>query len=175
MRNTEVNSQPHLDDGHHPQYLTFILENEEYGVDILKVHEIKGWTPTTPIPNTPDFMKGVINLRGTIVPIIDLRERFGLESLAYGPTTVVIVLNVVSDKGEQMMGMIVDAVSDTYSITDESLRPAPDVGGIISVDFIIGLATVDDNMIIVLDIDHLLSAEEIETLASASQPSDSSD
>ena len=151
------------------QYLTFILEGEEYGVDILKVHEIKGWSPTTPIPNTPDYMKGVINLRGTIVPVIDLRQRFGLEALDYGPTTVVIVLNVTSERGEQVMGMVVDAVSDTYTITNESLKPAPDMGGVISTDFITGLATVENKMVILLDIDHLLSAEEMAALSVATE------
>ncbi|OMH32140.1 chemotaxis protein CheW [Motiliproteus sp. MSK22-1] len=151
------------------QYLTFILEGEEYGVDILKVHEIKGWSPTTPIPNTPNYMKGVINLRGTIVPVIDLRQRFGLEALVYGPTTVVIVLNVTSERGEQVMGMVVDAVSDTHTISRELLKPAPDMGGVISTDFITGLATVEEKMVILLDIDHLLSAEEMTALSVASE------
>ncbi|MCW8884648.1 MAG: chemotaxis protein CheW [Motiliproteus sp.] len=168
MNNLESDTQDSSPTTSDPQYLTFILENEEYGVDILKVHEIRGWAPATPIPNTPPFMKGVINLRGTIVPIIDLRERFGLEALEYGPTTVVIVLNVVSERGEQIMGMVVDAVSDTYSIADSTLRPAPDMGGVISIDFINGLATIDNKMVIILDIDHLLSAEEMEVLSGAS-------
>ncbi len=167
MSNGDIQSEQLLNNADDPQYLTFILENEEYGVDILKVHEIKGWSPTTPIPNTPPFMKGVINLRGTIVPVIDLRERFGLEALDYGPTTVVIVLNVVSSRGEQIMGMIVDAVSDTYSIADSDLRPAPDMGGVISVEFINGLATIDEKMVIILDIDHLLSAEEIDVISAS--------
>jgi len=151
------------------QYLTFILEGEEYGVDILKVHEIKGWAPTTPIPNTPEYMKGVINLRGTLVPVIDLRQRFGLAALDYGPTTVVIVLNIVSERGEQVMGMVVDAVSDTYTIAKDTLKPAPDMGGVISTDFITGLATIDDKMVTMLDIDHLLSAEEMLALSAASE------
>ena len=151
------------------QYLTFILEGEEYGVDILKVHEIKGWTPTTLIPNTPPYMKGVINLRGSIVPVIDLRQRFGLSALEYGPTTVVIVLNVISTRDEQMMGMVVDAVSDTYSIAENLLKPSPDVGGAISTDFITGLASIDEKMVIILDIDHLLNAEEMASLAATAE------
>lgn len=151
------------------QYLTFILGDEEYGVDILKVHEIKGWTPTTPIPNSPDFMKGVINLRGTIVPIIDLRERFGLPSLTYGPTTVVIVLNIENSRGEQIIGMVVDAVSDTCTIAKDSLRNAPDIGGVISTDYITGLATINEKMVIILDIDRLLSAEEMAALSATDQ------
>ena len=98
------------DNGEGEQYLTFMLAGEEYGVDILRVQEIKGWDNVTPIPNTPSYIKGVINLRGTIVPIIDLRERFSLETISYGPTTVVIVLKVNSDKGSRTMGIVVDAV-----------------------------------------------------------------
>lgn len=140
------------------QYLTFMLSGEEYGVDILRVREIKGWDNVTPIPNTPKYIKGVINLRGTIVPIVDLRERFSLDSVEYGPTTVVIVLKVNSDNGSRTMGIVVDAVSEVYNIDDEALKPAPDFGQAISTDFVRGLGTVDDKMIIVLDIDHLLNS-----------------
>lgn len=140
------------------QYLTFMLAGEEYGVDILRVQEIKGWDHVTPIPNTPKYIKGVINLRGTIVPIIDLRERFSLESIPYGLTTVVIVLKVNGEKGSRTMGIVVDAVSEVYNISEDSLKPAPDFGQAISTDFVKGLGTVDDKMIIVLDIDHLLNS-----------------
>ncbi len=149
------------------QYLTFLLEGEEYGIDILKVHEIRGWTAATPIPNAPPWMKGVINLRGLIVPIIDLRQRFGLEPLEYGPMTVVIVLNIRSHRGEQIMGIIVDGVSDTCNIDDQGLRPAPDMGGVISTDYIHGLATVEQKLVIILDIDHLLSTDEMTVVAEA--------
>jgi purine-binding chemotaxis protein CheW len=143
------------------QYLTFLLAGEEYGVDILRVQEIKGWDTVTVLPDTPAYVKGVINLRGTIVPIIDLRERFHLEHLPYGPTTVVIVLKVVSDDRQRIMGMVVDAVSDVYSVAGEQLKPPPDFGGAISTKYLTGLATVDDKMIIVLDIDQLLNAGEL--------------
>lgn len=139
------------------QYLTFMLENEEYGVDILRVQEIKGWDTVTPIPNTPDFIKGVINLRGTIVPIIDLRERFELESAEYNATTVVIVLKIIDEDKERTMGIVVDAVSDVYNVPEEDIKPPPDFGGVISVESVKGLATVDDKMVIVLDIDHLIN------------------
>ena len=108
------------------QYLTFMLAGEEYGVDILRVQEIKGWNSVTPIPNTPKYIKGVINLRGTIVPIIDMRERFNLEVIPYGLTTVVIVLRVESEKGSRIMGVVVDAVSEVYNISAEELKAAPD-------------------------------------------------
>ncbi|QDG53581.1 chemotaxis protein CheW [Persicimonas caeni] len=151
------------------QYLTFVLDGEEYGVDILRVREIKGWQKTTPIPNTPEYLKGVINMRGTIVPIIDLRERFGLEKVEYGPTTVVIVLKVISGERDRTMGIVVDAVSDTYQISADQVQPAPEFGGAISVEFLRGLATVDEQMIILLDIDHLLNSGELKVMERAAQ------
>jgi purine-binding chemotaxis protein CheW len=143
------------------QYLTFIMADEEYGVDILRVQEIKGWDTVTPLPNTPEYVKGVINLRGTIVPIIDLRERFGLETVSYGPTTVVIVLKVNSQKGQRVMGIVVDAVSEVYNVPDEELKPAPDFGSSMSTEVVKGLATVEEKMVILLDIDRLLDEKEL--------------
>lgn len=140
------------------QYLTFILANEEYGVDILRVQEIRGWESVTPIPNTPDYIKGVINLRGTIVPIADLRIRFGMEPMEYGPTTVVIVLRVEAEGRTRDMGIVVDAVSDTYNVKEEDMKEPPDFGSVISIDFVKGLATVDEKMLILLDVDHLLNS-----------------
>lgn len=143
------------------QYLTFILNSEEYGVDILRVQEIKGWDNATPIPNTPAYVRGVINLRGTVVPIIDLRARFGLEPAAYGPTTVVIVLKVMSGAASRIMGIVVDAVSEVYNVTQQDMKPAPEFGGAVKVDFVKGLATVDKKMVIILNIDHLLNSDEL--------------
>ncbi|MGM0553336.1 MAG: chemotaxis protein CheW [Pseudomonadota bacterium] len=138
------------------QYLTFILADEEYGVDILRVQEIKGWERPTPLPNTPDYIRGVINVRGMIVPIIDMRRRFGMEPLEYGPTTVVIMLRVVNEDRDRVMGVVVDAVSEVYSIGGGDLQPAPDFSTRIGIDFVRGLATIDDKMILMLDIDTLL-------------------
>lgn len=143
------------------QYLTFILADEEYGVDILRVQEIKGWDSVTPIPNTPPYIKGVINLRGTIVPIIDLRQRFSLESIKYGPMTVVIVLKIECEDRDRIMGIVVDAVSDVYDVSSEEMKPAPDFGSVVNIEFVKGLATVAEKMIIILDIDHLLSGKEL--------------
>lgn len=151
------------------QYLTFILAGEEYGVDILRVQEIKGWDNVTKIPNAPHYIKGVMNLRGTIVPIIDLRERFNLERLEYGPMTVVIVLKVETEGKNRTMGIVVDAVSDVYDIASEHMRPPPDFGDVISVEFLEGLATVDSKMVIILDIDHLLTSNELEFINGATQ------
>ena len=146
------------------QYLTFMLDGEEYGVDILRVQEIKGWDSVTPIPNTPQYIKGVINLRGTIVPIFDLRERFGLEPVPYGATTVVIVLKVKNEATTRTMGIVVDAVSEVYNINEDELKESPDFGAAISTDFVQGLATIDEKMIIVLDIDDLLNSSVSENL-----------
>lgn len=146
------------------QYLTFMLAGEEYGVDILRVQEIKGWDKVTPIPGTPAYVRGVINLRGTIVPIIDLRQKFKMTQIDYGPTTVVIVLKVETTDRDRIMGIVVDAVSDVYAVPVEELRPAPDFGGNIRVEFVRGLATVDEKMVIVLNIDELLNADEIDVV-----------
>jgi purine-binding chemotaxis protein CheW len=141
------------------QFLTFMLAGEEYGVDILRVQEIKGWETSTEIPNTPDYIQGVMNLRGTIVPIVDLRRRFDLEKVEYSNTTVVIVLKIKSGESEKTIGFVVDAVSDVYNVTDEQLKPSPDFGSAVSTEFVKGLATVDEKMLILLDIDHLIDAD----------------
>ena len=162
---TEENSNELAVHGNTDQFLTFILAGEEYGVDILRVQEIKGWDDVTPIPNTPDYVKGVINLRGAIIPIVDLRQRFGLEELEYGPTTVMIILKVQSEERERIMGVVVDAVSEVYNINGGELQPPPEFGGVIKTEFLRGLASVEDKMIIVLDIDHLLNANEMQQLS----------
>lgn len=152
------------------QYLTFILAGEEYGVDILRVQEIRGWDNVTKIPNAPPYIKGVMNLRGVIVPILDLRTRFGLGELEYGATTVVIVLKVETDNKQRTMGIVADAVSDVYDIENEFIKPPPDFGGVINVEFITGMATVGDKMVIVLNVSHLLTFSEMETLDSSVMP-----
>ena len=164
-----------LDSDGGDQFLSFILAEEEYGVDILRVQEIKGWTRPTPIPNTPAYMKGVINLRGTIVPIIDLRERFGLERLEYGPTTVVIVLRIDSGDRERIMGIVVDAVSEVYNIAADGIQEAPDIGATLDIEFVKGLATIDEKMVILLDIDHLLNSGELSIVMEASAEANQAD
>ncbi len=149
------------------QYLTFILAGEEYGVDILRVREIRGWDSVTIIPNMPEYIKGVINLRGTIVPIVDLRCRFALKEMDYGPMTVVIVVRVHADSGERTMGMVVDAVSDVYNVNDADCKEAPDFGGVIDTAFVKGLATVAGKMVILLDIDRLIVAGVLEHVSGA--------
>lgn len=146
------------------QLLTFMLAGEEYGVDILRVQEIRGWDTSTRVPRTPEYVKGIINLRGMIVPIIDLRERFELDPAQYGPTTVVIVLKTYSGEKERTMGIVVDAVSDVHNLASKELKPPPDFGSAVDTRFLRGLATVDEKMLIVLDIDHLLG-ESVEVAA----------
>lgn len=139
------------------QYLTFMLAGEEYGVDILTVQELRGWEKTTPIPNTPSFVLGVINLRGVVVPIVDLRDRFGLERMEYGSTTVVIIVKVDAGRKDRILGIVVDAVSEVYDINKDDMQPPPDMEGSISIDFVTGLATMDDKMVVLLDIDKLVN------------------
>jgi purine-binding chemotaxis protein CheW len=137
------------------QYLTFRLATEEYGIDILSVQEIKGWSGATPLPESPHYLLGVINLRGSVVPIVDLRKRFGLHQAEFGPTTVVIVARVDSPEGVRIAGFVVDAVCEVYTVGDADRRPVPEaVTG--TQEFVQGLATVEDKMIILLDIERLL-------------------
>ena len=143
------------------QYLTFVLADAEYGVDILRVQEIKGWETVTALPNTPEYVQGVMNLRGAIIPIIDLRQRFHMELLAPGPTTAVVVLKVIHDYGSRIMGVVVDAVSDVHDVTDAELRSAPECGSTASSECVKGLATVNGQMLIILDIDQLLNTGEL--------------
>ncbi|UTW48936.1 chemotaxis protein CheW [Bacterioplanoides sp. SCSIO 12839] len=155
-----MNEQVATENDAEQQYLTFIMAGEEYGVDILAVQEIRGWEESTLIPNAPDYIKGVINLRGTIVPIMDLRLRFGLEKVEYSPVTVVIILKFDTDKGERVMGIVVDAVSDVYSISEDETRKTPELSEDQNSVFIRGLVNVNDKMIILLDVESLLSFEK---------------
>lgn len=153
------------------QYLTFSLAGEEYGIDILKVQEIRGWVPVTKVPNAPAFVRGVMNLRGAIVPVIDLRLRFKLESVEYTKTTVVIVVTVQSASGSRIIGTVVDGVSDVLNINAADIQPAPDFGTAVHTEFISGLVTIESGMVMLLDVDRLLSVEEMFALE-AVRPAD---
>lgn len=142
------------------QYLTFLLDDEEYGVEILRVQEIKGWDRVTHIPNSPHYLCGVLNLRGTIVPVVDLRLRFGMPARAYTPTTVVVVLKV-DGVTQRTVGIVVDGVSDAHNVLPEDIKPAPDFGSSIKTEYITGLVSIDDNMMMILNIDSLLSIEAL--------------
>lgn len=143
------------------QFLTFVMAEEEYAIDILRVQEIKGWESVTKIPNTPPYVRGVLNLRGTVVPIVDLRARFGLEEVEYGPTTVNIVVKVMDGDRARVMGIVVDGVSDVFTLTEGEIKPAPEFGEGIDTEFLKGLATVNDKMVILLDIDAMLNSGDL--------------
>ena len=143
------------------EYLTFCLGAEEYGIDILKVQEIRSYEPPTRIAKAPAFVKGVVNLRGVIVPIVDMRLRFQLPDVQYNSFTVVIILNI----GGRIMGMVVDSVSDVTQLGAEQIRPAPEMGSVLDTDYLMGLGTLDGRMLILLDIDRLMSSEEMGLIA----------
>ncbi len=145
------------------EYLTFTLGQEEYGIDILKVQEIRGFDAVTRIANAPAFIKGVINLRGVIVPIVDLRLKFKLGEPGYDQFTVVIILNI----GKRVMGIVVDGVSDVIQLDTANLHPAPEFGSILDTRYILGLGTVEERMIIMVDIEQLMTSQEMALVETA--------
>lgn len=145
------------------QFLTFQLGEELYGVDILRVQEIKGYTAVTKIPNTPAHIKGVLNLRGTIVPIVELRTKFGMETIDYTMFTVIIVVVV----REKIMGLVVDAVSDVLNIDRKDIQPAPQFGASVDVSFLNGIGKSGDKLVALLDMDRLLSEGDLQEATAA--------
>ena len=139
------------------EFLSFRLGGEEYGIDILKVQEIRGYDAVTRIANTPEFIKGVINLRGTIVPIIDLRIKFALGDPSYDEFTVVIILNVAG----RVVGVVVDSVSDVLTLTDAQIRPAPDFSAALDTQYVTGLGAIDERMLILVDIERLIGSRDM--------------
>lgn len=142
------------------EYLTFTLGNEEYGIDILKVQEIRGYDTVTHIANAPEFIKGVINLRGVIVPIVDMRIKFNVGEPTYNEFTVVIIMNVLG----RIIGMVVDGVSDVVALSPEQIKAAPEMGAAMDTDYITGLGTLNDQMLILVDIEKLMSSEEMQVM-----------
>jgi len=143
------------------EYLTFILQGEEYGVDILCVQEIRVWSSVTELPNKPSYIKGVINLRGVIIPIIDLRQRFSQQPLDYSEQTVTIILKCQTQERTMVVGIVVDAVSEVYKFSRTAIRKAPAFGSHIDSCFLKGLASVEDKLIILLDSNALLNENEL--------------
>lgn len=139
------------------EFLAFTLGREEYGIDIQKVQELRGYDAVTRIANAPEFIKGVVNLRGIIVPIIDMRIKFNLGTPVYDQFTVVIILNI----GGRIMGMVVDSVSDVITLTHEQLKPAPQMGSVVETDYLLGLGTIEERMLILVDIDKLMSSADM--------------
>jgi purine-binding chemotaxis protein CheW len=155
MTSTDLPSGTALAMAKGSEYLTFRLDREEYGIDILKVQEIRGYEPPTRIAHAPLFVKGVFNLRGTIVPIVDLRLKFNCVNADYDASTVVIVLNLP----RRIVGIVVDSVSDVLTLSPEDLKPAPDIDTVIDSDAVIGLGALKERMLILLDIERLMSGQ----------------
>jgi purine-binding chemotaxis protein CheW len=139
------------------EFLAFTLGKEEYGIAIQKVQELRGYDTVTRIANAPEFVKGVVNLRGIIVPIIDMRIKFKLGTPTYDQFTVVIILNITG----RVVGMVVDSVSDVITLTPEQIKPAPEMNGALATDYLIGLGTVDQRMLILVDIEKLMSGADM--------------
>ena len=152
------------------EFLIFLLDGKEYGIDILRVQEIMVWSPVTEMPATPDYLKGVINLRGVIVPIIDMRLRFGQSASDYGPTTVVIVLKASDQQRSVVVGLVVDEVSEVYKVEQSDIRPAPDFGNEIESRFITAMATVESKIVMLLDASRLLDVDELYRVSSYGRP-----
>ncbi len=163
MDNTDVNVSSASDEnqaGVERQFVTFLIEDETYGVGVEKVKEIIGMTDITRVPNTAYFMEGVINLRGTVVPVVDMRKKFEMEKKDYDANTVIIIVEV----SERLIGMIVDSVSDVLNIPVNNIQDTPNFTAKIETDFILGICQIDNILIIILDSDKILSAEEIKTV-----------
>ena len=143
------------------KYLTFSLAGEEYGIGILKVREIIGMMPITAVPRTPGFVKGVINLRGKVIPVVDLRLKFGMEEMAYTERTCIIVVEMGSGSGAIQMGIVVDSVSEVLNIKSGDMEDAPSFGSKVEMDYILGMAKMNGGVKILLDIDKVLGNEEI--------------
>ena len=151
------------------QVLTFVLGNETYGVDILRVQEIRGWSSVTKIPHAPSHILGVMNLRGSIVPIVDLRMRFALERAEYTAVTVIIVVSVMCHAGRRDFGVVVDGVSDVVDVSPAAVKAAPEIGSKGATDFIRGLVPIAEKMVVLLDIDRLIGGD-VSALAGNAEP-----
>ncbi len=149
------------------KYLTFTMADEEYGIGILKIKEIIGMMPITTVPQTPDFVKGVVNLRGKVIPVVDLRARFGIDTIDYTDRTCIIVVEIEGGSGVVMIGIVVDAVSEVLNIGSEEIEDTPTFGTKLNTEYILGMAKMNGAVKILLDIDRVLSGEEIEILEKA--------
>ena len=147
------------------KYLTFTLADEEYGIGILKIKEIIGMMPITTVPQTPEFVKGVINLRGKVIPVIDLRLRFGMEAIDYTERTCIIVVEIEGQSGTVLIGIVVDSVSEVLNIKSEEIEDTPTFGTSLNTDYILGMAKMEGRVKILLHIDRVLSVGEITALS----------
>ncbi len=150
------------------KYLTFSLDEEEYGIGILKVKEIIGMMAITSVPRTPEFVKGVINLRGKVIPIVDLRLKFSMEAIPYTERTCIIVVEIDSNEATVLIGIVVDAVSEVLNVREDEIEEAPAFGSKLDTDYILGMAKMEGGVKILLNIDKVLSTKEIEGLEKVS-------
>jgi len=161
MAQNSTNTHVSADNAGSYQVLTFVLGGETYGVDILRVQEIRGWSAVTKIPHAPSHVLGVLNLRGSIVPIVDLRMRFSLERAEYTAITVIIVLSVISGASRRDFGVVVDGVSDVVDVNGAEVKAAPDLGSRSATEHIRGLVQISDRMVVLLDIDRLIGKDMV--------------
>jgi len=164
MNATATSAVTSIDSG---QMLTFALGDEAYGIDILRVREIRGWQPVTAIPESPPHVLGVLNLRGAIVPVIDLRKRMAMQSAAHTNTTVIIVVSTETAHGRHDVGLVVDGVSDVADLKADSLKPMPSIGTESHADYIRGISTLGSSMVMVLDIDRFMEGDQVLSRAQA--------
>ena len=151
------------------KYLTFSIENEEYGIGILKVKEIIGMMAITSVPRTPDFVKGVINLRGKVIPVVDLRLKFSMESIPYTERTCIIVVEIEGEAATVLIGIVVDSVSEVLNIKEDEIEDTPAFGTSLNTEYILGMAKMEGGVKILLDIDKVLNADEVSMLENASK------
>jgi len=163
--NSEIVSSANTD--REGKYLTFSMQNEEYGISILKIKEIIGMMPVTPVPQTPGFVKGVINLRGKVIPVVDLRLRFEMEAIDYTERTCIIVVEIESLAGIVLIGIVVDAVSEVLNIKGEDIEDTPAFGKGLDTNFILGMAKMEGGVKTLLDIDRVLNHDNLAPLANA--------
>ena len=162
-----TNQPPRISAEREGKYLTFTLDNEEYGTGILKIKEIIGMMPITTVPQTPKYVKGVINLRGKVIPVVDLRLRFGMKAIEYSERTCIIVVEIDGKAGSVMIGIVVDSVSEVLNIRETDIEDTPTFGTKLNTDYILGMAKMEGGVKILLDIDRVLSNEEIGLLEEA--------
>ena len=158
MSKQNISSAPKANNNN--EFLTFMLANEEYGIDIIKVQEIRGYGAVTAIANAPGFIKGVVNLRGNIVPIVDLRVKFNLNNITYDEFTVVIILNIAG----RVIGIVVDSVSDVITLAPEKIKPVPEFSSSFDTKYLLGLGATDQRMLILVDIERLMTSREMELI-----------
>ncbi|MBN2331534.1 MAG: purine-binding chemotaxis protein CheW [Deltaproteobacteria bacterium] len=162
----DVNQEIQQTTSREGKYLTFVLAGEEYGLEILKVKEIIGMLDVTAIPRTPDYVKGVINLRGKVIPVIDLRLRFGLPAQDYDERTCIVVMEIAGEDSQMLMGIVVDAIHEVLNISADEIEPTPAFGTQVKTDYILGMGKIKDTVKILLDIDRVLTSEELQLVSS---------